>query len=78
MLARGRTPEQFAELMQSETGRALISQFNEKNLANGSTLREAKVVVPEQMWTQEEAKERAQEGIAKVVEVLKEGVDSVR
>ena len=57
MLARGRTPEQFAELMQSETGRAIISQFNEKNLANGSTLREAKVVVPEQMWTQEEAKE---------------------
>jgi hypothetical protein len=63
--------------MQSETERAIISRFNEENL---TTLREAKVAVPEQMWTEEEAKERAWEEIAKVVEMLnlEEGVDSVR
>ena len=60
--------------MQSETERAIISRFNEENL---TTLREAKVAVPEQMWTEEEAKERAWEEMVEMLN-LEEGVDSVR
>ena len=76
--ARGRDPEQFAELMRSETGRAIMSQFNAKHVAQAQAQAQEPCKTKEGKLTQEEVDEIVEEGVAKVVEVFKDGVDSIR
>ena len=61
--------------MQSETGRAIMSQTNDKHVANAHV---GTFFKNKEKLTQEEADKIAEEGVAKLVETLKDGVDSFR
>lgn len=63
--------------MQSETGRAMLSQLNEKNVAKAQAQAQAPCENKEKL-TQAEVDKIAEEGVAKLVEKLKDSVDSIR
>ena len=63
--------------MQSETGRAIMSQTNDKHVANAHAQAQAPCKNKDKL-TQEEADKIAEEGVAKLIETLKDGVDSIR
>ena len=73
------SPEQFTDLMLSETGRAITSEFNDKHVVRVAKMQaRAQYETKAEMLTPEEADKIEKEATAKVVEQLKDDVDSIR